>query len=119
VRQLQATKSTQLPSSVSDVSRVETDSKLCVVGEMYGRQTTMPVLHDLPKALRLRGTRQASEVSIAVCRQLHVSPVITDLVPDLTRLTTQTNPRPRRAAGRRTPPTQRLIISVTAPSRRR
>lgn len=83
----------------------------CVVGEMHRRQTTMPVLHDLSKALRLRGARQTPKVS---------SPFAVDgLAPSprtlrLTRLTTQTNPRPCRAAGGRTPPAQGLNLSVAA-----
>lgn len=97
---------------VSDLSRVGTDIQLCVAGEMYRRQAAVPVLHNLPETLRLRRTRQASKVSIAVCRQLSYPLSRTSRLT--TRLTTQTNPRPRRAAGRRTPPAQGLIISVTA-----
>ena len=78
-----------LPSSVSAVWRL---TFRCVVGEMYRRQTAMPVLHNLPEALRLRGTRQTPEVSSPSARQLS-HPLSRTL--RLTRLTTQTNARPR------------------------
>ena len=82
-----------------------------VVGKVYRRQATMPVLHDLPKALRLRGARQTPKVSSLFAVDC-LAPLSRTL--RLTRLTTQTNPRPCRAAGGRTPPAQGLNISVTA-----
>jgi hypothetical protein len=60
------------------------------IGEMYRRQAAMPVLHNLPEALRLRGTRQTPKVSSL--SPAHVLPVITDLAPDPAYYTDQPTP---------------------------
>jgi hypothetical protein len=60
------------------------------IGEMYRRQATVPVLHNLPEALRLRGTRQTPKVSSL--SPAHVLPVITDLAPDPAYYTDQPTP---------------------------
>jgi hypothetical protein len=62
----------------------------CCIGEMYRRQAAVPVLHNLPEALRLRGTRQTSEVSSL--SPASVLPVITDLAPDPAYYTDQPMP---------------------------